>query len=217
MLMAGSSCVKKDNFDAPDASLEGSLIEEGTKSNIQTCTGNVNIRLEQLNWSETPAPQDIPIKIDGSFKNSKLFKGGAFWATEPVEIDINKGTKQDFQLIPYVLITNLRHELIGDSLKLNFDMEAPIESGLPTIIEIQPFVNTTRLVGPGASIFDFSDLVKTPVNKEWVDFTPAEKSREIIIPDLIRGRTFFVRVGVRFNDNEKNSNLSEVIEINIPQ
>src|SRR5262245_1853222 len=101
LLMAATSCVKKDNFDAPEASLEGNLVDQNSKNNIQTATGNVTIRLEQLSWSATPAPQDIPVKMDGSFKNSKLFKGhyrvsikgGAFWAVPPAEIEIDKGTR----------------------------------------------------------------------------------------------------------------------------
>src|SRR3954467_5435087 len=115
MMMSAASCVKKDNYEAPSASLEGNLFQEGTKTNVQTSTGNFSIRLEQLSWSETPSPQDIPVKIDGTYKNSKLFpghyrvsiKGGAFWATEPVELDIAGGTKHDFELLPYLLITNL--------------------------------------------------------------------------------------------------------------
>ena len=222
MLMTAGSCVKEDNYPGPNASFEGNLILEGTKENIQTCTGNVSIRLEQLSWSETPAPQDIPVKIDGSFKNSKLFKGhyrvsikgGAFWAVAPVEIDINEGSRYDFELIPYLLINNLQPELVGDSLKLKFDLEAPIETGIPTIIEMQPYVNTTKLVGPGASIYDYCDKIKTTVNKEWSDMS---SSYELLVPDLVRGRTFYVRVGVRFNNDDKSSNLSEVIEINVPQ
>jgi hypothetical protein len=224
MIMAVSSCVKEDNFDGPNASFEGSLVQDGKGANIQTCTGNVSIRLEQLNWNETPAPQDIPIKMDGTFKNSKLFKGhyrvsvkgGAFWAVPPVEIDIDKGSRYDFTLVPYLMVNNFTQELTGTTLKLNFNLEAPIE-GTPSVIDIQPYVNTTEMVGPGASIFEFSDLNKTPINKEWANMTDAEKSPEITIPNLIPGRIFYVRVGVRFNDNDKSSNLSEIIRIEVPK
>ncbi|MHA4809770.1 DUF3823 domain-containing protein [Flavitalea flava] len=227
ILIAGSSCIKKDNYPGPDASLEGNLFQDGTssKTNIQTCTGNVNIRLEQLSWSATPAPQDIPVKIDGTYQNTQLFKGhyrvsikgGAFWPVAPIEMDIAQGAKNDFQLTPYLLITNLAHDLSGTTLTLNFNLEAPIDGGIPTIIEIQPYVNTTKIVGPGASIFDFSDVNKTPVNKEWVDMTPVNKAPQIVIPNLIPGRTFFVRVGVRFNNDDKSSNLSEIIQVDVPK
>ncbi|OQP44454.1 hypothetical protein A4H97_08735 [Niastella yeongjuensis] len=224
MLMAAASCVKKDNFDAPEASLEGNLVDQGSKNNIQTATGNVTIRLEQLSWSATPAPQDIPVKMDGSFKNSKLFKGhyrvsikgGAFWAVPPVEMDIDKGSKYDFNLTPYLYLNSFTHQLDSNQLTLRFTMQAPI-AGMPAIAEIQPYVNTTSLVGPGASIRDYSDVYKVAVNKEWADMSPADKSPEFVIPNLVRGRTFYVRVGVRFNNDDKSSNLSEIIKIDIPK
>jgi hypothetical protein len=224
MLIAGVSCVKKDNYDAPDASFEGNLVDPGSKNNIQTATGNVTIRLEQLNWSATPAPQDIPVKMDGSFKNSKLFKGhyhvsikgGAFWGVPPVELDIDKSTHYDFQLTPYLYLTNFTHKLDSTRLTLRFNMQAPI-SGMPSITEIQPYVNTTEMVGPGASIRDFSEVYKITLDKEWADMSPADKSPEFVIPNLIRGRTFYVRVGVRFNNDDKSSNLSEIIKIDVPK
>lgn len=223
MLIAVMSCVKKDNYDGPDASLEGNLIDQGSKNNIQTATGNVTIRLEQLSWSETPVPQDIPVKMDGTYNNSKLFKGhyrvsikgGAFWAVPPVEMDIDKGTHYDFNLTPYLYITNFTYKLDSTTLTLRFNMDAPM-AGIPSVTEIQPYVNTTEMVGPGASIRDFSDVYKISVNKEWADMSPADKSPEFTITNLLHGRTFYVRVGVRFNNDDKSSNLSEIVKIQVP-
>ncbi|MBO9204469.1 MULTISPECIES: DUF3823 domain-containing protein [Niastella] len=224
ILLAGVACVKKDNYDAPDASLEGNLVDQQSKSNIQTATGNVTIRLEQLSWSATPAPQDIPVKMDGTFKNSKLFKGhyrvsikgGAFWAVPPVELDVDKNTKYDFNLTPYLYLNSFTTKLDSNQLTLRFTMQAPI-AGMPSIAEIQPYVNTTSLVGPGASIRDYSDVYKVAVNKEWGDMSPADRSPEFVIPNLVKGRTFYVRVGVRFNNDDKSSNLSEIIKIEVPK
>ncbi|GAO42566.1 DUF3823 domain-containing protein [Flavihumibacter petaseus] len=221
-ILLAASCVKPDNYDGPDASFEGSVLNEGFKQNLQTCTGNFAIRLEQLSWSETPSPQDIPIKYDGTFKNSKLFsghyrvslKGGAFWPIPPVELDISKGTTYDFQVTPYLNVENFTYELDGTTLTLHFNVSAPID-GIPNVIEVQPYVNTTEIVGPGASIYDFSDVFRKTVNKAYTDLS--EEDRTITIEDLIPGRTFFVRVGVRFDNSDKSSNLSEIIKIEVPQ
>lgn len=226
MALALSSCIKEDNYPGPSASLEGNLIEGGKGSNIQTCTGNVTIRLEQLDWSDNPTPQDIPVKPDGSYKNSKLFsghyrvsiKGGAFWPVAPEEVDIKQGSKYDFTLAPYVIISNFKAEMVDSTtLKLTCDMNAPEDIGLPQVIGVQPYVNTTSIVGPGASIFSFSDAQRLPdYNANWQDLTAEQKSPTILVKDLIRGRTFFVRVGVKFNNDDKSSNLSEVIQIDVP-
>ncbi len=229
IMAAVSSCIKKDNFDGPNASLEGTVMDETNKIAVQTCTGNFSIRLEQIDWSDVPTPQNIPIKIDGTYKNSKLFAGhyrislfgGAFWPTAPQELDIRQGTRLDFQVTPYLYINDFTAELIDSTtLKLKFSLAAPIE-GIPNIIDIQPYVNTTTIVGPGASISQYSEsrrlTPKSPATVwEWSTMTPAEKSPEIIIPNMLRGRTFYVRVGARLDDTQKNSNLSPVIEIKVP-
>jgi len=106
--------------------------------------------------------------------------------------------------------------LDSTTLTLRFNMQAPI-AGMPAITEIQPYVNTTSMVGPGASIRDYSDVLKVAVNKEWADMSPADKSPEFVIPNLVKGRTFFVRVGVRYDNDDKSSNLSEIIKIEVPK
>nr|WP_068890461.1 DUF3823 domain-containing protein [Pedobacter panaciterrae] len=223
-ILASSACTKIDNYDGPNASFEGNLISsEG--GNLLTSQGSSQIRLEQISWSATPSPQEIPSKFDGTFKDSKLFKGtykvipkgGAFWPLyDTLTVDINKGTKHDFTVTPYILIKNFTATLNGKTLTLKYTMEAPIGAGLPTIIETQPYVNNTKLVGAGASIRDFSDIYKKAINKQWADMTDADKSVTIDIPDMLPGRKFFVRVGVRLNDSFKSSNFSDIIEIDVP-
>jgi hypothetical protein len=228
MLIAGSSCIKRDNYPGPNASLQGNIFQDGTasKNTVQTCTGNFSIRLEQLDWSATPTPQDIPVKYDGTYENSELFsghyrvsiKGGAFWPVAPQEIDIRKGTTLDFQLTPYLSLSNFTADMVDSTtMSIHFDMQAPIDAGVPKVLEMQPFVNTTKIVGPGASIFDFSDANKVAVNKEWGAMTAGDKSPTIVVSNLIKGRTFFVRVGVRFDNADKSYNLSEIIQVDVPK
>ena len=218
------SCVKNDNYEGPNASLSGNVYQAGTEQLVQTCTGNFSIRLEQLSWADMPAPQDIPIKVDGTYRNSKLFSGhyrvsihgGAFWPVEPIEMDLGMGSIHDFTLTPFLLLTDFTAELIDSTtLKLNFNLEAPAP-GIPMISEIQPYVNTTDIVGPGASIQDYSTDLMERIGKEWAEFTEQDKHREIIIPGLVPGRTFYVRAGVRFNNDDNSSNLSPIIKIEVP-
>lgn len=233
MLMAGSSCIKRDNYPGPNASLQGNLFLDGSgsKTNVQTCTGNFSIRLEQLDWSSTPAPQDIPVKYDGTYQNSELFsghyrvsvKGGAFWPVAPQEVDIRAGTTLDFQLTPYLLLNNFTATMVDSTtLLLHCDLEAPIDGGLPTVIGIIPYVNTTGIVGPGASIYEYSEgnsdnPTLISINKDWVDLSAEQRSPGIIVKGLLKGRTFYVRIGVKFNNNDKTSNLSEVIKVDVPK
>lgn len=232
MLMAGTSCIKKDNYPGPNASLSGSLFLDGSssKTTVQTSTGNFSIRLEELSYSATPAPQDIPVKNDGTYENDKLFSGhyrvslhgGAFWPVAPVETDIRQGSRLDFQLTPYLILNNFKATLTDTVLALTADLTAPIDGGIPQLIEVDPYVNTTEFVGPGAAVYQFSESQKLSVPSasspwDWSSMTPAQRSIGVTVTGLIRGRTFFVRLGVKFNNDDKSSNLSEVIRVDVPK
>jgi hypothetical protein len=45
----------------------------------------------------------------------------------------------------------------------------------------------------------------------------SDKSPTIVVSNLIKGRTFFVRVGVRFDNDDKSYNLSDIIQIDVPK
>jgi hypothetical protein len=213
-ILASSACTKTDNYDGPNASLQGNILSsEG--GNLLTSGGSTTIKLQQIGWT---TPQTIPSKFDGTYEDSKLFKGGykivptggAFWPVlDTVTVNIT--------VTPYTVIKNFTYTLTGTTLTLTFDIDAPIIAGLPTIKDVQPYVNTTKLVGTGASIRDFSDLNAKTINKAFIDMSAAEKSITLTVPNLIPGRTFFVRVGVRLSDSFNSSNFSEIVQVDIPK
>ncbi|UAY50844.1 DUF3823 domain-containing protein [Ferruginibacter albus] len=226
-----SSCVKEDNYLGPDASLSGTMFVDGSNNadTIQTCTSNFSIRLEQLSWSSTPTPQDIPIKADGTYQNTELFSGhyrvsilgGAFWPVESKEIDVTKGSKLDFQLIPYLFLNNASAHFDDTTLVVDFHLEAPID-GIPKPLEMQVYTSATQFVGPGASIDVLSSGTKddprkyiVPLSKEWADFTDGDKNCEIKIPfpTPLKERSFFIRAGIKFNDSYRSSNLSNIMQV----
>src|ERR1700754_1881409 len=162
-ILASAACTKTDNYDGPNASFQGNIVSSAG-GNLLTSTNSTQIRLQQVGWT---TPQTIPSKIDGTFQDTKLFKGnykviptgGAFWpVTDTILVNIDKDTKRDFTVTPYIIIKNFTTSLSGTTLTLKFDIIAPIAAGLPAIKDVQPYVNTTKLVGAGASIRDFSDV-----------------------------------------------------------
>ena len=221
-VLAGSACTKIDNYPGPNASFQGNLISTAG-GNLPTSGGSTQIWMQQIGWT---APQTIPSKFDGTFEDTQLFSGGykvvptggAFWPVyDTITVNLSKGTKHDFTVTPYIVISNFTATLNGTTLTLTYDIDAPVVAGLPTILDTQPYVNTTELVGTGASIRDFSDVNDVPINKEFIDMTAADKSRTLTVPNLIPGRTFFVRVGVRLNDSYKSSNFSNIVEVDVPK
>jgi hypothetical protein len=221
-ILASSACTKTDNYDGPNASFQGNIISSAG-GNLLTSSGSTQIKLQQIGWT---TPQTIPSKFDGTFEDTKLFKGnykviptgGAFWPVyDTLTVKIDNGTKHDFTVTPYIVIKNFTSTLTGTTLTLKFDIDAPIAAGLPTIKDAQPYVNTTKLVGTGASIRDFSDVNAITINKDFIDLSAADKSMTLTVPNLIPGRTFFVRVGVRLSDSFNSSNFSEIVQVDVPK
>jgi len=221
-VLAISACTKTDNYDGPNASFQGNIISTAG-GNLPTSSGSTQIKLQQIGWT---TPQTIPSKFDGTFEDTKLFKGGyrviptggAFWPVyDTITVNIAQGTRHDFTVTPYIVIKNFTATLTGTTLNITYDIDAPIVAGLPTIKDTQPYVNTTKLVGTGASIRDFSDVNAVTINKDFIDMSAAEKSRTLTVPNLIPGRTFFVRVGVRLSNSYNSSNFSNIIEIDVPK
>ena len=221
-ILASSACTKIDNYPGPNASFQGNLISTAG-GNLPTSGGSTQIWMQQIGWT---APQTIPSKFDGTFEDTQLFSGGykviptggAFWPVyDTITVNLTKGTKHDFTVTPYLVIKNFQAVLNGTTLTLTYDIDAPIVAGLPTIKDTQPYVNTTKLVGAGASIRDFSDVNAVAINKDFIDMTDAEKSMTLTVPNLIPGRTFFVRVGVRLADSYNSSNFSNIVEVDVPK
>lgn len=221
-ILASSACTKIDNYPGPNASFQGNIIAS-TGGNLETSGGSTQIWMQQIGWT---APQTIPSKFDGTFEDTQLFSGGyrvvpvggAFWPVyDTVTVNLGKGTTHNFTVTPYLVIKNFTATLNGTTLTLTYDIDAPVAAGLPTIKDTQPYVNTTKLVGTGASIQVFSDANAVTINKDFVDMTPADKSRTLTVPNLIPGRTFFVRVGVRLADSYNSSNFSNIVEVDVPK
>jgi hypothetical protein len=81
-LFSFSSCdlFKIDNYDEPAETLQGEVVDAATGERVLTDQGSegIRVRLTELSWTgvETPTHNpDFNCMPDGSFQNTKLFKG----------------------------------------------------------------------------------------------------------------------------------------------
>lgn len=77
VIMAGS-CKKFDNYDAPDQTLQGRIIDANTGKNVQSEVSGDNgsgtrIKLLEISWSDNPTPLYLATKQDGTYTNTKVF------------------------------------------------------------------------------------------------------------------------------------------------
>jgi hypothetical protein len=230
LLLFGFSCTKVDNYPGPDSSFQGNLIDSVTGKNMVTESQGFNIELKQLNWSDNPDPYYIPAKLDGTFQDTRIFGGhysviptqGPFWPTDSIVTDIKGATSHDFTVVPYLEVTDFTHVQAGDSLVMTCRISAPRTVGLPQILEVWPFVNNTPFVGSGAYISQYTisdhnspSYNLADINSSW-NSGIGTATYEVHVRGLLNGRTYYVRMGVRVNDNYKKFNLSEVAQVVMP-
>lgn len=227
-----SSCADIDNFDAPDATLSGNVIDKTSNSPFLTGPGEFAIRLLETSYGENPAPQDLPVKQDGSFINNKLFSAtyslqpyaGAFWPADIVtDFKLNGSGTQDFQVTPYLKIKNAKFVLKeGAKMDVSCTLEAPITQGLPQVIEVRPFLSLTPYCGAGNRIDAYyKDEFRVLINKNWDEIGNMNTgigNETYIIKDLQlkSGYTYYFRMGAKVRDTFEKFNYSEVVEIKVP-
>ena len=228
-----SSCYKKDNWDAPDARIYGTVVDFYSKKPLLTSQGDWSIRTWERSWTESvPQPRDIPVKQDGTYNNEKQFSGnydmlpygGPFWPITDTAKNVafsKDGTQKDFVVTPYLQVVDLTTAVSGTNLTLTCRLKAPVRTGLPNLVEIMPYLSLTEFVGATANIGigDYTNK-RIQINKSWIAEMGAdvETSKLYTIgPILVKsGYTYNVRVGANVNDAFRKYNYSEIKQVIVP-
>jgi hypothetical protein len=230
-----ASCMGIDNFDAPDAHISGRVIDATTGQNYVTDHADTRIRIWEKSYSLNPTPQNIPVKADGTYNNSKLFSGtydmipfdGPYWPVDTVKgVQIGKKMSvQDFTVTPYLKVIEFKAELSGTTLTMSCRLQAPLTErngvDLPQILEVRPFLSLTQYCGAANRIdYYYSNDYRVNLRRTWdrIDTTGDGKSDETftISVEVLKGYTYNVRMGANVNDPYQKFNYSEIIKIVVP-
>jgi len=232
VLASVQSCTETDNYDGPNASLSGIVIDLTTGEPLLSGQGEYSIRLWETSWSDNPSPQDLAVKQEGTYSNNKLFQatyslqpyGGPFWPVEKItDFQLEGDGTKDFTVTPYLKITNVQWELDGTNLKISCKLQAPKPDGLPQVIEIRPFISLTEYCGEGNRIDAyFKDEYRILINKNWSEIGNMDSgvgSETYVVPNslpLKSGYTYYIRMGAKVRDTFEKFNYSEIIQIKVP-
>lgn len=113
LVVVGASSCGDDNYLEPKETFTGAIIDKETKEPFQTAIGNtgVRIRMMEYSWSETPEPYDMNCRMDGTFNNTKIFKGeyginlqGAFVPVPEERIQIKGTVEKVYEVEPLLRI-----------------------------------------------------------------------------------------------------------------
>ncbi len=152
-LLSFSSCAlfELDNADAPAETLKGKVVDVITEENVRTDQGSdgvsadehegIRVRMTELSWGPNATPNNFFCKPDGTFQNTKVFKGtykvtvdGPFiplirtnadnvvLADESQTVDIKGVTELTFNVQPFL---NVEFDLSGITVR-NGKIIAPV-------------------------------------------------------------------------------------------
>ena len=172
------SCMEIDNFEGPEAKVSGRIIDKTTGKNMLFDNNDTKIRIWERSYSLKPEPQDLAVKADGTYKNTKLFPGtynmlpynGAYWPCDTTfYVPIGrKGTVQNFEVTPYLQLLDFKYELNGLELTMSCRLRAPIVEEMPQVQEIRPFLSLNQHCGYANHLgYYWSDDYKVRIMKNW--------------------------------------------------
>lgn len=133
-IISASSCKKFDNYDGPDQTLQGRIIDVNTGQPMQSDlsgdaggSAGTRIKLLETSWSSNPTPLYLATKIDGTYINTKVFAAtynisaeGAFVplvqtaATPPVNNSKNVEVKGGITTVDFTVEPLLEVEWVGE-------------------------------------------------------------------------------------------------------
>lgn len=152
-LFALTSC-DVDNYDGPDASIHGSVLDEQTGELVGTDLNNGSAIKVREHGFTNPTDQTWAIMNTGEYRNELVFaatydvrfENGNFYPFEIKDFEVKGGDNlYDFKVIPYIRIKNTSITRNGDIITATFSLEA----GKPDVKvkEVQLFAFSDMWVG----------------------------------------------------------------------
>lgn len=211
-----SSC-ELDNYDGPDATFFGSIIDTETNEKIpQDLIQGATIEYIELGDFENPPIQQLRFKADGTFRNNLMFSGsyqvqpvrGNFKAVLAEVIDVSGNTEHTFRTLPYIRVNVLTMELNDDSSKVitTFTLDQTVGDPVKALMFV---VDPNPSVGVGIRTITAGANVGRVVDPTEV-FTMEVKTKS-----LDKGKDYFFRVCALIDIPEAKNNFCEAVRIGI--
>jgi len=233
------SC-KKDNYDAPNETLKGSVTDAGTGQTVQTEIGNngTRIKLLEISWSATPTPYYIFSMQDGTYNNTKIFAStnkitaeGAFVpmvqtdASGNIMVDQSqtvtiKGTATvDFKVEPFLRIEWAGVPVYNADGTVSSQFKITRGTANPAfqlnISDLFLFVSSTKYLGNNDYDNRYSNHV-TYSNTDGNNIIGQTITLTTTGGALPAKRTWFFRIGARVSYGLNYYNYTDVKTVDVP-
>ena len=203
-----------DNYDGPDATVTGSVIDNATGQPIITEPYGFRIKMDEISWSDNPTPRYIAGYIDGTFNDKSYFAGtyvatpvdGAFVVPESQTIQVRskQTTEVRFNVNPYIRFDNVSIVREGTKIKATFTMTKFVESSQP--------VDYAVIANRATPYFGMSD---NHVTTGRITLTDADfgEQKVIELENFEAGRMYYVRIAAYCLNATGRYNYTEVVSI----
>lgn len=216
-----SGCSKIDNYPEPDKTLNGRILDAETDEPIYTeQPDGTRIKLLQTDWNNNPLPQYFWVKPDGTFRNTKIFKGkyevvpvdGPFVPVSQAQtIDLDSEADLTFKVVPFLRVKLIDVNVVGTTAIVSYKIERP--TGSFKITDAKIFVSTTAQATNASfdnKLTQTNDLQGTADNVILATTYTATLT-------LPAQRSFYLRVGARSEDNvSRRYNYTKAVQVVIP-
>ena len=208
-----------DNFDGPDTTLTGALVDSETNESLPSQYQNgAWIRLyEFYNGDWVTQPNNFYVKQDGTFTNKAIFAGkykikaeGPFEDVTEIEMDLT-GTKDlQVKVVPFLRVT-ANAAANGTSVTINGKISRTSSSNaiqrIAFCCNTTPYVDKNTFMKDGFQEVDLSSMTDAEILSQTFTQT---------FSGLKSGITYYVRVGALAQNASSFYNYSTVIEVKIP-
>lgn len=200
LLFISNSCIEWDNYEEPQATLKGKVVDKTTKNPIYTevGSGGIRIKLMEYSWSGEPEPYYFYVMQDGTFNNTKIFKGS--YNIEP-----------QGPFVPFVLKDSEGNIIKDESVTVDIEGTVELE------FEVEPFLNVEWVGNPIVN-GDGSISVQARVTRGTLNSQFQQSVRDIWL--YVNSSSYYVgnnnydaRYSTRLSGTEANDAIGKVITL----
>ena len=215
LLLLAVSC-EKDNYEAPNASIHGSFIDEETGELVEQDIYNGTV-IEYIEDGYTTIETMI-VKNDGTYRNNLMFaadyeitpKRGNFEPLDPQKVRVEGDTRLDVRGKPYIRIEDAVIFKNGDVVKASFKLT---QTGFDKVKTLGLFVFREPSVGYQMNTVK----VEVPVGERFRE--PQYFTINLNLPSnadkLKKGESYFFRVGALIDVPEAKYNYAKAVRLTL--
>lgn len=217
--MLFTSC-ELDNLDGPNAGLFGRILDE---SNGELVEQDIIRGGELQIWEQgipNVTPQTLNYKVDGTYKDSKLFAGTYkviplrtnFQPIDTILVNINGQTELDITVKPYIRILNPVITKTGNVITATFSLEQTL---FGNVSKIGLYAGTDANVGEPIRLVRAEQNINNsvfPLNPQQTYSISIDADAEI---DLVTGNLYYFRIGALYDAPNARFNYATAVEIQL--